>query len=1025
MNRKKKKIILAAVIGVIGAVILGFLVSALYGNLALKNQLSNSHDKLTLINQLIEESKDSEESITTNYDEQYTSKADTVAFAAKNLKSFKYTDEYLEDIREIIDVDYIAVKDKNDKTICEAGKAVDSSEEPREYTSEIDGNYSIYINNNSESLQKNLNENASLEYVLDGIKVGQNGFAFAVHAVKETIIFYPDSALVGDMAKEHDIDISLLVSGTDPVITIDGIKYQCSVTQIDNGLIACAVPVSELTANKLLTVVISLIIYAVLMAIIIMFSAFLHDDDFRRENEECDDFEEKEKRKALAGQEKKNAYNRFLGRRIIAIAVCGVILAFAVTFYIQSLVTLSKQSVTNNKRCEETVETLKNNDNTISVQSEEYNDEYLEKVRIAAFVIQNADSKQLTKDFMTELRDKLGVDSLQYFGTDGKIIAADTDLWSYTISSDEEDQSYAFWSVLDGTKQELIQETQRDDEGNLKQYVGRAVLDDDHKTIGMVEMSATPEALEKALLNTDTATVLKGIRPGNNGFAFAIDKETKKFIYFPDTEISGADAERYGMTENQLVGNYNDFVKIGGKKYYCASLEYNGMIVYAAVPFGDVNITALPVAALSSIIMLIFMALLWLLFSFNKRDVQEKGVACSGEEDFDVKTAAYEQAVKCANIETTSNINENNSVDDLQAECSACENHEKLNSSDNAADIDVENTENEKQFVDVVLGDGRKTKTRAVGFRWNHNETDWENRTAGQKTTYILNIILTVIAFFIMAAVLFADSIFPEESIIHFILKGEWQKGFNIFSVTYCILIAICIIEIVTIVRRLVMWLAHSMNAKGETICRLVDNFLGFAVVIAIAYYCLGTLGVDTTALWASAGILTLIIGLGAKSLVSDILAGLFIVFESEFQVGDIVTIDSFRGTVIEIGIRTTKIKDSTGNIKIFSNSSVGNVLNMTKDYSAVSCDITVAGDVDIHELEKVLEEEFPNIKEKLPAIVDGPFYRGIAEFSDDAAVVKITAKCQESDRVQLERDLRRQLKMALSKHKINVKSVH
>ena len=238
-------------------------------------------------------------------------------------------------------------------------------------------------------------------------------------------------------------------------------------------------------------------------------------------------------------------------------------------------------------------------------------------------------------------------------------------------------------------------------------------------------------------------------------------------------------------------------------------------------------------------------------------------------------------------------------------------------------------------------------------------------------------------------------------------------------------MIGICIVEIITIVRRLIMWLAHSMNAKGETICRLVDNFLKFAVVIALAYYCLGTLGVDTTALWASAGILTLIIGLGAKSLVSDILAGLFIVFESEFQVGDIVTVDTFRGTVIEIGIRTTKIKDSTGNIKIFSNSTIGNVLNMTKDYSAVTCDITVKSDEDLKELEDIMEEEFPAIKEKLPAIVDGPFYRGIAEFTDDGVVVKITAKCQESDRIQLERDLRRQLKIVLNKHKINVKSVH
>lgn len=966
MDRKKGKVISAAILSIIGAVILGFAVSALYGHIAVKNQLSNFDDKLNLIYELIEDSKSDEVDITENYDAQYESKADTVAFAAKNLKDFKYADSNLETIRNLINVDYLAVTDKNGITVCQAGTIPDESAEPREYISEIDSDYSVLISHNSEKLKQNLSENASLEYVLDGIKVGQNGFAFAVHAVKGTIIFYPDSSLVGDMAEDHGIDMSLLVNGTNPEITIDGVKYLCCVTQIDNGLIACAVPMSELSANKTLTVVISIIIYAVLISIIILFSAFLHTDaDRKSERKKKDD---KTDDKEYNPKEKSVVYNKFLGKKIIAIAVCGIILAFAVTFYIQTLVTLSKQSVTNNRMCKETVETLTKDNETITVQSDAYNNEYLEKIRAAAYIIEKSDYKQLTQTYMIGLRDALRVDSLQYFGTDGKIIASDTELWSYSISEDENDQSYAFRSILDGTKQELIQDIQKDDEGNLKQYVGKAVLNDDHKTVGMVEMSATPEALEKALINTDTATVLAGIRPGNNGFIFAVDKETHELVYFPDSQVMGNTTERYGLTDAQLISNYNDFIKINGQKYYCASSEYNGMIIYCAVPVESINITAFPVALITSIVMLIFMALLWLVFCFSKqKPVQKTETLQTGEEG----------------------------------------------------------TNGENELVDVVLGDGRKTKSRAVGFRWNHNETDWENKTAGQKTAHILNIILTVLAFIIMAAVLFADSVFSEESIIHFILKGEWQKGFNIFSVTFCILIGICIVEIITIVRRLIMWLAHSMNAKGETICRLVDNFLKFAVVIALAYYCLGTLGVDTTALWASAGILTLIIGLGAKSLVSDILAGLFIVFESEFQVGDIVTVDTFRGTVIEIGIRTTKIKDSTGNIKIFSNSTIGNVLNMTKDYSAVTCDITVKSDEDLKELEDIMEEEFPAIKEKLPAIVDGPFYRGIAEFTDDGVVVKITAKCQESDRIQLERDLRRQLKIVLNKHKINVKSVH
>ena len=173
----------------------------------------------------------------------------------------------------------------------------------------------------------------------------------------------------------------------------------------------------------------------------------------------------------------------------------------------------------------------------------------------------------------------------------------------------------------------------------------------------------------------------------------------------------------------------------------------------------------------------------------------------------------------------------------------------------------------------------------------------------------------------------------------------------------------------------------------------------------------------------ASAGILTLVVGLGAQGLVSDVLAGLFIIFESEFQVGDIVTIDGFRGTVVEIGVRTTKVKEGSGNVKIFSNSSVKNILNMTKDFSVVSFDMTVMYKEDLHYIEKTFKEEFPRIRKKLPAIVEGPFYRGVSSQGLDSMTLTVTAKCLESDRAQLEKDLRRQLKLVFDRHDINIPS--
>ena len=219
------------------------------------------------------------------------------------------------------------------------------------------------------------------------------------------------------------------------------------------------------------------------------------------------------------------------------------------------------------------------------------------------------------------------------------------------------------------------------------------------------------------------------------------------------------------------------------------------------------------------------------------------------------------------------------------------------------------------------------------------------------------------------------------------------------------------------------MWIARSLNARGETICRMLDNCIKTFSIFFILYYCLSTLGVDTATLLASAGILSLVIGLGAQSLVADVLAGLFIIFESEFQVGDIVTIDNFRGTVVEIGVRTTKVKEGAGNVKVFSNSSVKNILNMTKDYSIVSVDMVLKYSEDLHYIEKALRDEFPRIKKNLPAIIEGPFYRGVSAQNMDTMTIRVIAKCLESDRVQLDRDLRRQMKLVFDDRDINVPS--
>ena len=219
---------------------------------------------------------------------------------------------------------------------------------------------------------------------------------------------------------------------------------------------------------------------------------------------------------------------------------------------------------------------------------------------------------------------------------------------------------------------------------------------------------------------------------------------------------------------------------------------------------------------------------------------------------------------------------------------------------------------------------------------------------------------------------------------------------------------------------RLVAKLTFHSN-KAVTIARLLLNLAKWAIAIAAFFFILAAWGANATMMIASAGVLTLIIGLGSQALVADILAGVFIVFEGDFQVGDIVIIDGWRGEVISIGIRTTKLVDAGGNIKIVNNSDIRSIINQTKDLSVAKCYVGISYGDRIEYVEKVIADNLAKIKERIPDIVEGPYYKGVSELGDSSVVLLFMAKCRENDIYQVERDLNREIKIVFDDNNINI----
>ncbi len=290
------------------------------------------------------------------------------------------------------------------------------------------------------------------------------------------------------------------------------------------------------------------------------------------------------------------------------------------------------------------------------------------------------------------------------------------------------------------------------------------------------------------------------------------------------------------------------------------------------------------------------------------------------------------------------------------------------------------------------------------------------------------SIVSTIIFFLFLGitivAIIFSKQIFDEAESI---FNKSISDNTHIQSLYMKIPTIIRSIEIVTlafIVSLVCRWgvkKSLTKTKRGKTIATLLNSLIKWIIAIATILLVLGAFGVQTGTLLASAGILSLVIGLGAQSLIADIIAGLFIVIEGEYQVGDIVIIDDWRGTVLEIGIRTTKIIDAGGNIKIINNSEIKSVINQTKELSLAKATIGIEYGESLPKVEEVILKNLNQIHDHIPAIVEGPFYKGVTALGQSSVDLLVTAKCKEEDIYQVQRDLNKELKLLFDENHINI----
>ena len=201
--------------------------------------------------------------------------------------------------------------------------------------------------------------------------------------------------------------------------------------------------------------------------------------------------------------------------------------------------------------------------------------------------------------------------------------------------------------------------------------------------------------------------------------------------------------------------------------------------------------------------------------------------------------------------------------------------------------------------------------------------------------------------------------------------------------------------------------LNHS-ERRQRTIAKLLQSVISYVVYFSAIFAILSKLDIQVAGLLAGAGIVGLAVGFGAQSLVKDVITGFFIIFEDQFGVGDYIKINTAEGTVIEIGLRTTKINGATGEQYIIPNGAIGDVVNYSVNNSKIFVDLQMMTDADFEKAEQIITEYLSTLPEVHQELVAIPVFLGVQNVKGTEVTIRIAAETLPQQQYGVARTIRR-----------------
>ena len=661
-----------------------------------------------------------------------------------------------------------------------------------------------------------------------------------------------------------------------------------------------------------------------------------------------------------------------LRQRLIICALIASVALCLLTLYSRILSDSTNDLKTLEQHAKAAVDTLNTYNDQRKEIAEWLDRQYLMQCRLAAFLVTSKEPEDLTRGDMKSFAAALRVKHVYLFDKEGAVVVTNSPYDHFKLSRNPKDQSYIFRQLLEGADYVIQEPMENQVTGEYTQYIGVSIRDMEDLSNGFVQIAVDPSLRDSLISPLNVDTVVSNLIIGLPESAAAIEKDTLKIVSSTWMGYQGNAKDELRISEDDLQDGYTGVVYIAGEMFYAGFGESEEFYLVPLLRYRG-QTDALADALYTGILALIFF-LLMVGIALYKYDPQMEMLK-------DVKAA----------------------------------------SPDNGQ---TEKTDNERSnLIFNVSRLVKRSDKKTLDTRWGVKRVPRQERTPEMQMKTVIYRVLLLFCILVLLPNLYVSFYGGETDTLNgvaYVLSGHWTKGFNIFAVTSCIFLLCGMYVTVVLVDQLLYWIARVSDRKVETICFVLKSAINYICVIIFIYYGLAQFGVDTRTLLASAGLLSLIIGLGAKDLVNDIIAGFFIIFEGTVRVGDFIILDGFEGMVQTIGIRTTQVKLYT-ETKIFNNSSLRDMIRTDREAVRMPIVVSISYSEDIPRVERILDEEMSSITDAVDGIARPPVYEGVVSLGESSVDLRIGLYTDPMKRFSAEREFRRQIKLLFDRNGIEI----